>query len=205
MTERACQRAANLARDAQRAATFLRDIDRLDLNRPARAARRKAEQPFAGAVGRNLFLDDFRTGDRETGVERCPEVTRNVRHVGKVGDTAHIEPVPELLHAHPALLLRHADLAQRLGETLARQADQRSLLLARRLGRNGAPGWIRQVDRKGHLFRSNACGAAQAAPLAHRPAINTCPPSSHLGGRAPDHLHWLMESSAAEIPRSEKT
>ena len=64
MAEGAGERAADLARNAQRAAAFLGDIDGLDLDRLAGAARRKAQQPFARAVGGDLFVDDFRPGDR---------------------------------------------------------------------------------------------------------------------------------------------
>src|SRR5205814_3294415 len=38
---------------------------------------------------------------------------------------ADVNPVPELLDAHLALLLGHADLAERISELRARQADQR--------------------------------------------------------------------------------
>ena len=40
---------------------------------------------------------------------------------------AHIDPVPELLHAHLLLRRRHADVAEPRGQFRARQADQRRL------------------------------------------------------------------------------
>src|SRR5579871_6290061 len=61
VAEAAGERAADLRGDAKRAAPFLGDVDRLDLDRPAGAARREAEQPFARAVLRDLLGDDFRT------------------------------------------------------------------------------------------------------------------------------------------------
>ena len=45
----------------------------------------------------------------------------------KDGAAAEIDPVPELLHAHLALRLRHADSPERIGQLGARQPDQRRL------------------------------------------------------------------------------
>jgi hypothetical protein len=60
VAEGAVERAADLARDAERAAVALRDIDALDLMRAlARRVRRQADEPFARAVGRNLLGDDL--------------------------------------------------------------------------------------------------------------------------------------------------
>ena len=83
VAERAGQRAADLRGDAQRAAAFLGDIDGLDLDRPAGAARRKAEQPFAGAVVRDLLLDDLRPGDREMSLERGAQLLGDVEHLAR--------------------------------------------------------------------------------------------------------------------------
>ena len=60
VAERAGERAADLAGQAERAAPFLGNVDGLDLDRSAGAARRKAEQPFAGTVIRHLLFDDLR-------------------------------------------------------------------------------------------------------------------------------------------------
>ena len=62
VAEGAGERAADLARQAERAAAFLGDVDGLDLDRPAGAARRKAQQPLPRAVLGNLLGDDFRAG-----------------------------------------------------------------------------------------------------------------------------------------------
>src|SRR5690606_2483716 len=57
MAERAGERAADLARDAERAASLLGNINGFDLDRAPSAPRRKAEQPLTGAVVRNLLFD----------------------------------------------------------------------------------------------------------------------------------------------------
>ena len=61
VTERAGERAADLARDAQRAAIGLGDVDRFDL-RGARLASAlgQPQQPLARPVGRHLLGDDLR-------------------------------------------------------------------------------------------------------------------------------------------------
>ncbi len=60
MAEAAGERAADLARDAQRAAVLLRDVDRLHL-----LAVIEAKQPFARAVGGDLLGDDLGAGEGE--------------------------------------------------------------------------------------------------------------------------------------------
>ena len=56
VAERAGERAADLAREAERAAVGLRDVDALDLVRPlARVLARQPQQPFARAVDRDLL------------------------------------------------------------------------------------------------------------------------------------------------------
>ena len=71
VAERAVQRAADLARQAQRAAVGLRDIDALDLVRTfAGVLARQPQQPFARAVGRNLLGHDFGPRQRVTRGQR---------------------------------------------------------------------------------------------------------------------------------------
>ncbi len=50
MAERAIQRAADLAGDAERAAVGLRDVDAFDVMRPIRRLTRQRQEPFARAV-----------------------------------------------------------------------------------------------------------------------------------------------------------
>jgi hypothetical protein len=52
------------------------------------------------------------------------QILGDVGHLRKVGNAAHIEPMPQLRRPHAPLLLRHADRAQRLAQFLAGQADQ---------------------------------------------------------------------------------
>ena len=60
VAERAVERAADLARQAKRAAVGLRDVDALDLVRPlARDLAGQAQQPLAGAVDRDLLGHDL--------------------------------------------------------------------------------------------------------------------------------------------------
>src|SRR5690606_38761753 len=96
VAEAAIERAADLTRDAERAAPFLGDVDGLDLDRTAGAARREAEQPLAGAVVRNLLGDDLGPRQREVARKRRAQVLRDVGHRLEIGGAADIEPVPEL-------------------------------------------------------------------------------------------------------------
>ncbi len=130
MAERAGQRAADLARDAERAAVAFRDIDAFDQMRPlACVFAGKLEQPFAGAVGRHLLGHDLRPVEREMLVQFVAQRScRCSTSASKSLRAAHIEPVPDLLRAHLALALRHADAAQHLGKLRPRRADQRRLV-----------------------------------------------------------------------------
>ena len=66
VAERAGQRAADLARQAQRAAVGLRDVDALDLVRAlAGVLARQPQQPFARAVGGDLLGHDLGPRQRE--------------------------------------------------------------------------------------------------------------------------------------------
>ena len=110
VAERAGERAADLAGETERAAVGLRDVDALDLVRTLAALARQAQQPFAGAVGRHLLRHHLRPRQREVLRQHRAQILRHAGHGVEVAGAAHIDPVPELLHAHLALLLRHADL-----------------------------------------------------------------------------------------------
>src|SRR5690242_20715889 len=61
-------------------------------------------------------------------IELRAQSFRDARHHIERGRAAHIDPVPELLDAHLALALRHAEASERVREQHARKADQRRLL-----------------------------------------------------------------------------
>src|SRR5262249_56027408 len=65
VTERTGERTADLAGNAKCAAALFRNVDGFHFDRPACSAWRETQQPFAGAVVRNLLLDDLRPGDGE--------------------------------------------------------------------------------------------------------------------------------------------
>ena len=126
MAERAGERAADLARYAQRAAPGFRNIDALHLMRmPAGVFPRQPQQPFAGAVGGYLFGNDLGARQGEATLQRGAQFLRHVGHHVESGGAAHIDPVPQLLHPHFSLCRRHADLGQRRDDFGARQPDQR--------------------------------------------------------------------------------
>ena len=151
VAERAIQRAADLRGNAERAAVGFRDVDTLDLVRFLETvAARQAQQPFAGAVAGNLLGDHLGARHGEIHVQLGAGVLGDAGHLVKIPGAAEVDPVPQLLHAHLALRRRNADLAQRLGDFGARQADQRRLgrrhigferdLLQRRIRRGAGPG-----------------------------------------------------------------
>ena len=126
VAERAGERAADLARDAQRAAVVLGDVDRLDLGRAGlMAALGEAQQPFARAVGGDLLGGDLRPGKRVGSCERGAQLLGDVRHLVERRGAARIDPAPELADAHAHLLLRHADGAQRSRQPLAAETGER--------------------------------------------------------------------------------
>src|SRR5690606_31609290 len=99
------ERAADLTGDAERPTSLFRNVDRLDLDRPAGTAWREAQQPLARTVVGDLFLDDLRTGDGEVRLQHLAHVLGDVRHGVEVGDAAHVQPVPYLTHPHLDLTL----------------------------------------------------------------------------------------------------
>ena len=110
----ASERTADLARYAQRAAVGLRDIDAFDFVRRAAVLAGKTKQPLARAVDRNLLGGDVEPVEREPRLQRRPQILRQGRHLVEALHAAHIEPVPDLLHPHAPLPLRHIGRAERL-------------------------------------------------------------------------------------------
>ena len=53
-------------------------------------------------------------------IELRPQVLRHAGHGVERGDAAHIEPLPDLLDAHLALVFSHAERTERIGQGLAR-------------------------------------------------------------------------------------
>src|SRR5262249_30883272 len=97
VAEGAIERAADLARDAQRAAVRFRDIDALDLVGvfPGVLAG-ESQQPFARAVDRSLLGGDLRALEREMRIERSAQLLGDARHGVKTLRAAHVEPMPDL-------------------------------------------------------------------------------------------------------------
>src|SRR5207247_11457822 len=82
MAERAVERATNLARQAERAAVSLRDVDALDLvRRFAGHLARQPKEPLAGAIGGDLLGHNLGPREREVLVE---ERVQLLRHVGRL-------------------------------------------------------------------------------------------------------------------------
>ncbi len=82
VAERAVERAADLARQAQRAAVGLRDVDALDLVRPlAWHFAGQPQQPFACAVDRDLLGHDLGPRQRVMRVEHSPQLLRDAGHL----------------------------------------------------------------------------------------------------------------------------
>ena len=113
VAERAIERAADLAGNAQRAAVGFGNVDAFDLVRPAVGLARQPQQPFARAVDRNLLGGDLGPRQGEMLRQRARAVPSTASSSRRSPGAAHIEPVPDLLHAHAALPLRHAGRAER--------------------------------------------------------------------------------------------
>ena len=163
MAERAGERAADLTREAKRAAISIRNVNAFDLVRPlAGMPVAQAQEPFARAIGRDLLGHDFGTSERELRCQRGTQLFRNARHRSELPGATNVEPVPDLLYAHLALHGRHADACERFAQLRARQAHQRGfcrrqISLERRLfhesrGRGGSRrrGNGRGLQRFGH-------------------------------------------------------
>ena len=135
VAERTGERAADLGRDAQRAAIDLRDVDALDLRALVERPRRgHPQQPLARAVLRDLLADDRGTVERVGVGQRLAQALADVRHRLEVADAAQVDPMPELPDAHPQLALGHADGGEFFFQFIPRQAGQRRFA-------SGRAGW----------------------------------------------------------------
>src|SRR5262249_55849582 len=130
VTERAGERAADLAGDAKRAAVGLGNVDAFDLvwplaQNPVRMFAGEPQQPFARAVDGDLLGHDLGAREREMLFERRAQLLRHAGHLIEAARPAHVEPVPDLLHAHFALWRGHADGRKRFCQLRAREPHQR--------------------------------------------------------------------------------
>ena len=94
MAEAAGQRAADLRRDAQRAAIGFGDVDGLDLLPVV-----KAQEPFPGAVDRDLRGRDMRAAQLVALGEPLAKALRQIGHRREIGGAAVIDPLPQLARA----------------------------------------------------------------------------------------------------------
>ena len=164
VAEAAGQRAADLARDAERAAVGLGDVDGLDLLRIG-----KPEQPFARPVDRQVRFARHRPGNAEAPVEVRPERLRQVGHGVESGDAAVVDPLEYL----PRTVGRDAERCQRGGHVGPIHADQvRARIRRRGSGLQGAAGheiaklWDGLAHQTDDIGREPA--AANAFPVSRR-------------------------------------
>src|SRR5262249_46756281 len=97
---------------------------------------------------------------REVLLEHGAQILRHAGHLVEARHAADVDPVPQLLHAHLALLLADSDRAERVSERGTRQPDQRGLrrrhiALERSLLDEAARGRF-GLDNRSHRA---ACGA----------------------------------------------
>ncbi len=125
VAEGAGQRAADLAGDARACRGLPRECRR---SRSRPAGRRRAAESGSAICGCRLPTSARRRSSGRAMVNCCVElgaqVLGDVGHLRKVGDAAHIEPVPELGCTHAGLPWRNAGLGKRVRERIARQSDQ---------------------------------------------------------------------------------
>ena len=204
MAERATERAADLAGNAQRAAIGLRDIDAFDVVRPIRQFAREPQQPFARAVDRDLLGGDLRPRQREMLRQLGAEFLRQGRHGVEAFDAPHVQPMPNLLHPHAALPLRHTGNSERIRKRDTRQSDQRRfgrrhIALERPLFDGGGG---RDVVRLGSAQRDCHGQSEKQTPLAG--IDNSCRRKGR--GFIAGYLHsWSERSMASARPLREKT
>ena len=128
VTESACQSAADLARNAQRAAVGLWDVDRFDFRRVGFVAPLgQAQQPFARTIDGNLLCHDLWPRKRIGPGQRAAQIFRDIAHVFEARDAAHIDPAPQLVDAHAQLLFRDADFSERCFESITPEPGERPL------------------------------------------------------------------------------
>ncbi len=149
VAEGTVERAAHLAGDAERAAVALRDIDALHLVRLlAGGVGGQAQQPFAGAVLRDLLHHDLRPRQRIMLRETGAQMLGDVGHLVERGGPAQIDPVPELVHAHAQFPLGDARGGQRHAELLPVQPGEAG---QKRATGHGGHGFGGHVDQARHL------------------------------------------------------
>jgi len=119
MAEAAIQGAADLARDAERAAVRVRDENHLEI-----VAVVRLEEPLAGAVGRDLLHDHLGPRDRKAFGQPGAVRLGDVAHRLETGSAAIIDLVPDLLGAQLGLAGVHAGLDERIADRVAREADE---------------------------------------------------------------------------------
>jgi hypothetical protein len=113
--ERAIHGAADLARNAQRAARDLRDEHRLD-----RLATVHGDHPLAGVVGGMVQRAHLRQADFRNLREPAPQRLRHVGHRLEVGDAEPVHPAHQLARAERLL----AETDEKLLQSLAGQSQQ---------------------------------------------------------------------------------
>jgi hypothetical protein len=159
VAERAGQGAADLTRDAQRAAVGLGNKHGLDLRRPGIVpAPLQPQEPFASAVGGDLGGSDLGPRQGVGAGEGGAQVLGNVRHLLERAGAAHVQPAPQLAQAHLQLLLGDADGGQRRRKPLAAETGQRRLGGGRRLG-------VAEVGGDIHGIRAARLRLAEIRPL----------------------------------------
>ena len=128
VTERACQSAADLARNAQRAAVGLWNVDRFDFRRVSLVATLgKAQQPFARTIDGYLFCHDLWPREGIGFGQRVAQFFRDIAHVFKARDAPHVDPAPQLVDAHAQLLFRYANFSECCFEAITPEAGKRPL------------------------------------------------------------------------------
>ena len=133
--EAAVERAADLAGDAERAAVRVGDEDHLIIMAVGRL-----EQPFAGAVGRDLLHHHLRAADREALGEPGALRLGDVAHRVEAGGAAIVDLVPELLGAQLRLPLVEPRLGERGANLRLGEADQLDARVVAPLERGAARG-----------------------------------------------------------------
>src|SRR6202034_1098575 len=91
VAERAIERAPYLARNAERAAIGLRNVDALHLMGSPLDLSGKPDEPLARAVDGNLLGDDFLARQGEPLRERHAQLPRQGGHLVEVLRAAHVE------------------------------------------------------------------------------------------------------------------
>ena len=119
VAEAAVECAADLARHAQGAAIGVGDEHHFEV-----VLVRRAQQPFAGAVGGDLRLHDLGTTDHEAFGEPGAHCLGDIGHRFEFGDAAMVEPVVHLLGAQLGGLGIEPGLREQFHDALLGQADQ---------------------------------------------------------------------------------